>query len=122
MVYSGSDVRHRESAPLRLPQSEIDELVSRRPLCCSHFDAFRFFAPDTVPLNRFTPTLLTREDHEHVSSIIGDATNSEEYVPTTTPTIRANINPLITSPPNRKITNRTKNVVNDVLTVLLNVL
>ena len=57
-----------------------------------------------------------------VSSIIGDATNREEYVPTTTPTINANINPLITSPPNRKITSRTKNVVKDVLTVLLNVL
>ena len=69
MVYSGSDVRHRESAPLRLPQSKIDELVSSRPLCCSHFDAFRFFAPDTIPLNRLTPTLLTREDHEQPGCI-----------------------------------------------------
>jgi hypothetical protein len=69
MVFSGSDVRHRESAPLRLPQSKIDELVSSRPLCCSHFDAFRFFAPDTIPLNRFTPTLLTREDHEQPGCI-----------------------------------------------------
>ena len=69
MVYSGSDVRHRESAPLRLPQSRIDELVSSRPLCCSHFDAFRFFAPDTIRLNRFTPTLLTREDHEQPGCI-----------------------------------------------------
>jgi len=69
MVYSGSDVRHRESAPLRLPQSKIDKLVSSRPLCCSHFDAFRFFAPDTILLNRFTPTLLTREDHEQPGCI-----------------------------------------------------
>jgi hypothetical protein len=69
MVYSGSDVRHRESAPLRLPQKEIDALVSSRPLCCSHFDAFRFFAPDTIPRNRFSPTLLTREDHEQPGCI-----------------------------------------------------
>jgi len=69
MVYSGSDVRHRESAPLRLPQKEIDALVSSRLLCCSHFDAFRFFAPDTIPRNRFSPTLLTREDHEQPGCI-----------------------------------------------------
>ena len=35
----------------------------------------------------------------------GVATNSDEYVPTTTPTIKANINPLIESPPNKKIAN-----------------
>ena len=69
MVYSGSDVRHRESAPLRLPQEEIDALVSTRPLCCSHFDAFRFFAPDAAPMNRLAPTLLTREKNEQPGCI-----------------------------------------------------
>jgi hypothetical protein len=53
--------------------------------------------------------------------MIGDAINNEEYVPTITPTIKANIKPLITSPPKIKITNNTKNVVKDVLIVLLNV-
>ena len=48
--------------------------------------------------------------------------NSEEYVPTTTPIISANINPRITSPPNKKITSKTKNVVNEVFMVRLNVL
>jgi hypothetical protein len=56
-----------------------------------------------------------------VSNIIGDAINNEEYVPTITPIIKANIKPLITSPPKRKIINNTKNVVKDVLIVLLNV-
>ena len=56
-----------------------------------------------------------------MSSIIGDATNNDEYVPTITPTIKANINPLMTSPPKRKITSNTKNVVIDVLIVLLKV-
>lgn len=69
MVYSGSDIRHRESAPLRLSQREIDQLVSSRPINCSHFDAFRFFAPDAVAFNRLSPTLLTREEHEQPGCI-----------------------------------------------------
>jgi len=69
MVYSGSDVRHRECVPLRLPQSEIDSLVSSRPLCCSHFDAFRFFAPDASGFNRLSPTLHSREEHEQPGCI-----------------------------------------------------
>lgn len=69
MVYSGSDIRHRESAPLRLPQAEIDALVSSRPISCSHFDAFRFFAPSAVKFNRLSPTLLTREEHEQPGCI-----------------------------------------------------
>ena len=69
MVYSGSDVRHREISPLRLPQEEIDALVDSRPICCSHFDAFRFFAPDAAPLNRLSPTLLTREENEQPGCI-----------------------------------------------------
>ena len=69
MVYSGSDVRHRESAPLRLPQAEIDGLVSSRPICCSHFDAFRFFAPDAIRFNRLSPTLLSREEYEQPGCI-----------------------------------------------------
>lgn len=64
MVYRGLEVRHQESVPLRLPQSEIDALVESRPLCCSHFDAYRFFADDAKPRNRFRPDLWSREDHE----------------------------------------------------------
>lgn len=64
MVFSGADIRHRESAPLRLPQSEIDQLVLSHPIACSHFDAYRFFAPAAVSLNRLKPTLETRDDHE----------------------------------------------------------
>ena len=48
--------------------------------------------------------------------------NNDEYVPTITPTIKANINPLIESPPNKKIDNNTTNVVIEVLMVLPNVL
>jgi hypothetical protein len=61
MVYGGRDVRHHSVVPLRLPQAEIDALVRSRPLCCTHFDAFRFFAAETQPLNRLQPTLEARE-------------------------------------------------------------
>ena len=43
-------------------------------------------------------------------------------VPTTTPISNANINPLITSPPNKKMINNTKNVVSEVFIVRLKVL
>ena len=69
MVFTGADVRHRECVPLRLPQTEIDALVSSRPVCCSHFDAFRFFAPDASEFNRLSPTLHTREEHEQPGCI-----------------------------------------------------
>jgi hypothetical protein len=64
MVYTGTDVRHRQSCPLRLPQAEIDALVESRPLCCSHFDAFRFFHPAAQPMNRHQPTLDLRQSLE----------------------------------------------------------
>ncbi len=69
MVYQGGEIRHRESAPLRLPQAEIDGLVASRPVCCTHFDAFRFFTPGAVPLNRLAPTLHSREDFEQPGCI-----------------------------------------------------
>ena len=69
MVFAGDDVRHRESAPLRLTQTEIDEIVKTRPICCSHFDAFRFFTPSAKPLNKIHPTLLAREEYEQPGCI-----------------------------------------------------
>jgi len=64
MVYGGRSVRHEKVLPLRLPQHEIDALVSNRPICCSHHDAFRFFAPEARGFNRLQPNLATRHDHE----------------------------------------------------------
>ncbi len=69
MVYSGAAIRHRETVPLRLPQDEIDSLVDAHPLCCTHYDAFRFFAPATRPRNRFAPDLSDREHHEQPGCI-----------------------------------------------------
>ncbi len=57
MVYRSDAPRHT-SVPLRLPAEEINAIVERSDLRCTHFDAFRFFTPDAVPLNK---NHLTRE-------------------------------------------------------------
>lgn len=64
MVYSGADIRHAESAPLRLSQRETDEIVESLPITCSHFDAYRFFSPAALDLNKLRPTLRSREQNE----------------------------------------------------------
>ena len=69
MVYGGHEVRHGASAPLRRPQDEIDAFVRSRNICCSHFDAFRFFAPEARPMNRLQPELWTREEHEQAGCL-----------------------------------------------------
>ncbi len=60
MVYRGKEVRHGETAGLRLPQAEIDAVVESRAIACSHHDAFRFFAREAKPLNRLQPSLDLR--------------------------------------------------------------
>jgi len=69
MVYTGADVRHRETAPLRLSQEEVDAVVRSRPLVCTHFDAYRFFAPEAQPLNRLQPSLEDRLTQEQPGCI-----------------------------------------------------
>ena len=69
MVYQGKDVRHEKTTKLRLSQAEIDEVVESRPLTCSHFDAFRFFALEAKPLNKVHPTLETRPELEQPACI-----------------------------------------------------
>jgi hypothetical protein len=60
MVYRGKEVRHERTLKLRLPQAEIDAVVEARAICCSHHDAFRFFASEARPLNHLQPDLETR--------------------------------------------------------------
>lgn len=69
MVYRGRQVRHEETASLRLSQSEIDQVVEQLPIHCSHFDAFRFFAEEARPLNRLQPTLMNRAGQEQPACI-----------------------------------------------------
>ena len=62
MVYKGKQVRHEKSTPLRLTQDKIDQVVDSRPITCTHFDAFRFFAEEATPLNRIQPTMESRPE------------------------------------------------------------
>lgn len=57
MVYRGGEVRHGR-VPLRLTAAETDAVVEGGVLCCTHYDAYRFFAPAAVPRNRLP---LTRQ-------------------------------------------------------------
>lgn len=56
MVYrqTADEVRHNVY-PLRYPADELERIVDRSALCCTHHDAFRFFTPPAKPLNRFQP-------------------------------------------------------------------
>ncbi|MET8907240.1 3-methyladenine DNA glycosylase [Micromonospora sp. NPDC004551] len=54
MVYRQRE--HRHPLPLRLGQEGTDAVVESHQIRCTHFDAFRFFTPDAVRLNRLRPT------------------------------------------------------------------
>jgi hypothetical protein len=62
MVYRQPQPRH--PVPLRLGRQGTDAVVERATIRCTHFDAFRFFTPDAVPLNRLRPTRATQADLE----------------------------------------------------------
>ena len=65
MVYQLSEEEIRHSGyQLRLSPAALEAFVKAQPICCSHFDAFRFFTPPAVPLNSLRPTLETRQDME----------------------------------------------------------
>jgi len=51
MVYREDEVRHRK-VPLRLTRADTDSVVEGG-VRCSHYDAFRFFTPAAIPLNRW---------------------------------------------------------------------
>jgi hypothetical protein len=51
MIYRSPDVRHRQ-APLRMAPEALAEFVESQALCCTHYDAFRFFTSEARPLNR----------------------------------------------------------------------
>jgi hypothetical protein len=57
MVYrqTPDEVRHNQW-PLRFAPEELARIVESQPLCCTHFDAFRFFTPPARPRNRHQPT------------------------------------------------------------------
>ncbi|WP_062072429.1 hypothetical protein [Demequina sediminicola] len=63
MVYRAGDDARRHGLPLRLGAEGTDAVVDAHPLVCTHIDAFRFFTPESTPLNEHQ---LTREDQIHM--------------------------------------------------------
>jgi hypothetical protein len=64
MVYRQTPEAVRHNAwPMRFPPTELAAMVEGASICCSHFDAFRFFTPPSRPLNKVQPT---RADALHV--------------------------------------------------------
>lgn len=68
MVYRDPNVRH-PYVPLRLSREETDALVDSQPLRCTHYDAFRFFTPPAVPLNRYPLTRAATAAHDQPGCI-----------------------------------------------------
>jgi hypothetical protein len=60
MVYrqTRDEVRHN-AWPLRFSSEELARIVESSAICCTHFDAFRFFTPPARPLNKLQPTRET---------------------------------------------------------------
>jgi hypothetical protein len=65
MVYrqTPEEIRHR-AWPLRFSADELARIVDGAALCCTHYDAFRFFTSPARPLNRFTPERESVPQHE----------------------------------------------------------
>lgn len=65
MVYklSPDTIRHK-GYKLRLPPDELARFVESQTICCSHYDAYRFFTEEAKPLNILNPVLETRLEME----------------------------------------------------------
>ncbi len=65
MVYklSSEELRHKKHR-LRLSSDELAAFVESQTICCSHYDAYRFFTKEAHPLNTLNPLLETRLNME----------------------------------------------------------
>ena len=62
MLYNGTNgiqSKHQSKLPLRVSLQDINEVVESHHLCCSHFDAWRFFHKDIQSNNLYSP--MTRK-------------------------------------------------------------
>lgn len=70
MVYRlpSEELRHSDYR-LRLPPDELARFVEGQNLCCTHYDAYRFFTPQAEPLNLYKPTLQNRLQNEQAGCL-----------------------------------------------------
>jgi hypothetical protein len=52
---TADEIRHN-AYPLRFGADELAAIVEGNAICCSHYDAFRFFTTSAQPLNKLQPT------------------------------------------------------------------
>jgi hypothetical protein len=65
MVYQLTPEQVRHSGyQLRMSAEDLARFIESQTICCSHYDAFRFFTPEARPLNTVQPTLESRLDNE----------------------------------------------------------
>lgn len=65
MVYRLAPEQTRHGyLPLRYPPDRIAEIVESVGLRCSHYDAFRFFTPEAIPLNAQVLTRQSQPDFD----------------------------------------------------------
>jgi hypothetical protein len=64
MVYKSKDPLRHQGLTLRVSEEELAKFVESQTICCSHYDAYRFFTPDARPLNVLNPLLETRLEME----------------------------------------------------------
>lgn len=61
MVYkSSSETLRHKGHRLRLSPEDLASFVESQTICCSHYDAYRFFTKEAHPLNTLNPLLETR--------------------------------------------------------------
>lgn len=68
MVYKTDDVRHAQLG-LRMSSKDLANFVESRPLVCTHFDAYRFFTEEAIPMNKFKLSRETFADSEQPGCI-----------------------------------------------------
>jgi hypothetical protein len=70
MVYkqSAEQVRH-SGYELRMSPKALATFVASQSLCCTHHDAFRFYAPEARPMNTMQPRFETRLEMEQAGCL-----------------------------------------------------
>lgn len=63
MVYRAEEIRHSR-VPLRLTAGETDNVVSAAGVRCTHFDAYRFFTPSALQLNKLELSRANSPEHD----------------------------------------------------------
>lgn len=68
MVYKQEKPRHNQ-VPLRMETNELASFVESRPMVCTHFDAYRFFTEEAIPMNKYELTRQTFAETEQAGCI-----------------------------------------------------